>query len=90
MFRTGHWTDADHKGGEELRGGNLNGAAYGFGMFVVVNSRGNIIYFRDRYTRTKAASSTFGSTGIRDVAYGGGKFVAVGDNGKIAYSNKVD
>jgi hypothetical protein len=83
------WTDADHKG-EELRNGSLNGVAYGFGMFVAVNSSGNIIYSRDGYTWTKVASSTFGSTSIRDVAYGGGKFVAVGDNGRIAYSNKVD
>jgi hypothetical protein len=83
------WTDADHKG-EELRGGDLNGVAYGFGMFVAVNSRGNIIYSRDGYTWTKVASSTFGSTGIRDVAYGNGRFVAVGENGRIAYSNRVD
>jgi hypothetical protein len=83
------WTDADYKG-EKLRSGNLNGVAYGFGMFVAVNSRGNIIYSRDGYTWTKVASSTFGSIGIRDVAYGGGKFVAVGENGRIAYSNKVD
>jgi hypothetical protein len=83
------WTDADHKG-EGLRGGDFNGAAYGFGMFVAVNSRGSIVFSRDGFIWTKAASSTFGSTNIRDVAYGNGKFVAIGDSGRIAYSNKID
>jgi hypothetical protein len=82
------WTDADQD--EGLRGINLNSAAYGFGMFIAAGSRGNIVYSRDGYTWTKVASSTFGSTDIRDIAYGGGKFVAVGDNGRIAYSNRID
>jgi hypothetical protein len=80
------WTDADQ---DESNAG-LNDVAYGFGMFVAVGNRGNIIYSRDGYTWKKVAASTFGSSNIHRVAYGGGKFVAIGDNGRIACSNKVD
>jgi hypothetical protein len=87
------WTAADQVTdlrGDEVRGGDFNGVAYGFGMFAAVSKRGTIIYSRNGFTWTQVASSTFGSTNIRDIAYGDGRFVAVGDNGRIAYSNKVE
>lgn len=60
-------------------------AAYGNGLFVVVDNIGKIYTSLDGITWTQR-TSPFGNTKINKVTYGGNKFVAVGVGGKIATS----
>jgi hypothetical protein len=62
--------------------------AYGGGVFVVADNKGNASYSTDGTIWTLITNTQFSSdtTAINSICYGNGKFVIVGAGGKIAYS----
>ncbi|MDR0552411.1 MAG: hypothetical protein LBG72_10470 [Spirochaetaceae bacterium] len=65
----------------------VNSIAYGGGVFVAADKKGNASYSTDGTTWTLIANTQFSSdtTAINSICYGKGKFVIAG-SGRIAYS----